>query len=470
MPTPYGPTIAGDIALDSPLTPQFPRRAPQGRVWGGSYGRQIARWGGTPSNQAGQIAFTAANYPYLDNATRAVQVFATAVGSFVQQTTETADYAPSSAATVTAGLWVRNPSTRTLNFQLTFFNIAGSTQLRWNGACEPGDWRFLTFSPNQLALNTFVFGTDVVRNIRFAQNDAGAEGAWASGESLIVGNVYLDVRPRAKFLITNDDGPASLTNPISTITSMPISGRSYVEIAEYYGFKGTLFVNPIYANTSGFLTSDELRALYDRGWSVGHHSATHPNDGSNRGLTLLGPVGVALGPGGNPNYFARARNDDTAIYADIMGGLDFVRGLNVANPEKLFALPQGAWDAFVRSAVIKSGASWVRGVSATPPTNAHSLGIGSPSGGNVFGSSLTPGGWIAQLDAVQTDGGTTLAQTRTYIDECIALGAVGANYHHALTQSNSIVFDGMCSYLRDKVDAGQIDVMTGEEFAYEMGY
>jgi len=76
---------------------------------------------------------------------------------------------------------------------------------------------------------------------------------------------------------------------------------------------------------------------------------------------------------------------------------------------------------------------------------------------------------MGQADSVQTDGVTTLQQVYTYIDECIAQGATGTNYHHQLDATNAVILDGMCSYLRAKADAGLIDVMTTEEFQFNEG-
>jgi Polysaccharide deacetylase len=450
-----------------------PRSFARNRNYGGTYGRKLTDWSAAPSNSSGPFQFSGDLPPYADNATRSIQLYQSSGLSFVQSTTLIANYSPSSSSTITAGAWVKNPGNKSLNFQLRLFNAAGSNVISWNACCDPGDWRFLTFSTNQAAVNTFVYGTDQIQNSRVTQQDALNEPAWNPGESLLIGNIYADVRGRAAFLISNDDGTDTFLNPVSTISGMPVSGRSYKDITEYYGFKGTLFISPAFVGTTvgatTYLTWTQIKAAIDSGWSVGSHSYSHPNDASFRGLTLLGPVGVALGPANA--YYSRARSDDTAIYDDCARGLDAIRGLNIPNPEKLFALPSGAWDTYVRSALIRLGVSWVRGVGPSTPTNVHTLSIGSPSGAGTNNSSnQIPGGWIAQIDAVQTDGSPTLAQVKTYIDDCILQGAVGSNYHHGITAANAIIFDGMCSYLREKADAGLIDVMTGDEFIYAAGY
>jgi hypothetical protein len=284
-----------------------------------------------------------------------------------------------------------------------------------------------------------------------------------SGDYVQVGAVYTGTKGRARFLICNDDGTAQVLRPYSTTDVVPASGRSYREIVENYGFKGTLYIIPSLIGTNGYLTQSELLSMYDRGWSIGSHSLTHPGYLS-RGLTSLGPVGFA---DINDPYHNLATNNDTAIYNDIMGGIEALKALGIPNAGDLFALPQGAWDASVMSAVIRSGVKHVRGISSY--VGMHTLSIGLPSGTRDDIDSSSSSGWIHQMDAVQTDGAVTDVQCKAYIDDCITMGATGANYHHGVTSQSGVVLDSVLAYLKTKSDAGLIDVMTTEQAAFDDG-
>lgn len=166
--------------------------------------------------------------------------------------------------------------------------------------------------------------------------------------------------------------------------------------------------------------------------------------------------------------------DDSGIYADIVAGAEAYKAIGITTAYKFFALPQGGWDQYVRSACIRAGFQWVRGI--TTPTTAHTITVGYPSGG---GFPYQDGGWMQQLDCVQTDGviplGTPDANAANgtltgYVNETITQGACGCSYHHALSPSTLIALDRLCSYLRVKSDLGQIDVLTCDEVAKELGF
>lgn len=185
--------------------------------------------------------------------------------------------------------------------------------------------------------------------------------------------------------------------------------------------------------------------------------------------TLTSAVNNTTGAwSGTANYrWPGSSNDDSAIYADIMSGISGIAALGIPTGSKFFALPQGAADEYVRSACQRAGLSWIRGVSATSATNAHSIPVGMPTGGGL--TSLinnNPGGWIAQIDSVQTDGATpTFATIKTYADDTITQGACGCCYHHDITTANLPQLDQLCAYLRNRVDAGALDVLTLDELA-----
>lgn len=436
----------------------------KGRTFGGVYGTRVAIWsGGALQNSAGTAALvTTSDLPQRpDAATKVLALTQNAAQSFGQQVCETADYAL--AAKEGAGVWVKNTSGAPLSCILTFFNPAADHQLKANICVDPCDnWMFITISPTSMLSVGWVFGTDNIHFVRVAQNDA-LGSVWPTGATCYFGPVYSGVKGRARFMLCNDDMTSTVYHPGSLTSGWPASGKSFREIVEYYGFKGTLYCIPPKIGTAGYMTQRELLEMQDSGWAIGSHSYTHPAY-SSRGLTSLGPVGYADAA---DTYHAQASNDDSAIYADIMAGIDGCRRLGVWNPEYLFALPQGSWDAYVRSAAIRTGAKHIRAISSY--NNYNTLGIGLPSGGGNSGSSLQPGGWIHQGDAVQTDGVLSDANIQAYVDACIAQGATGANYHHAMTTANAAQLDVLVAYLKTKSDAGLIEVITATQAAFDDG-
>ena len=651
------------------------------------YGRRVASFSTSyyTSSNANDIGFDIYDYPPtldLGGLIRTVKLLksTTATPSWIQQSP--IDYSSSNTAGLqgylsdsasaaapglglTAGIWVKNPMTRTLNFELKFYNQNGTHNFWWVAAVEPSSlypnsngWVFLTLSPTQRVNagggNTWVNATDTVSYVRVSQIDNGYEGPWVGGEYLLVSNVYVDCSARPTFMLGFDDGYSDQRNPgltpiasgaftvaswtateltlssaytglqigscikftgmgltaglpkvptdlvvgtkyyVSTIAGAIItlttdadllipapmtlgSGichwryagtqlRSSQQIVESYGFKGNLFIVPLWLNSNGtyaytgtankFLTTDELIDMHNEGWSVGSHSNTHPASADFKGLRLLGPYGYFLSntfDNMSPNYVSTwaitagtgrrraisalnagdvvtfenshqflinqpivftdainiptgltagvtyyvksrpsgasctfatdqgtllntasitadwnpvssdyanyqhpgATNDSTAIRADIEAGIAGLEAIGITSGRDYFALPQGAVDEYVREACIGAGLGWVRGIAV----GAHTIMVGKPSGG-ASGQSQS-GGWISQLDSIQTDGDTpTITTIKSYVDELITLGACGCSYHHSAGISTLANLDNTCKYLKTKSDAGLIDVLT----------
>lgn len=628
-----------------------------GRLRRGTYGRKVASWGSL-QNSTGTVSLVANDLPsFNDGSVNVLRVDQNAAQSFGQQNPVDGSqaYMPlGKNPGFSAGLWVKNPSARTLSFQLTFFNPAANHTMAWNGSCESGGWRFITFSPSQLINGAWILGTDAVSYCRLAQYDAGTEGSWVAGEYLLFGNVYVDCAARPRFLLTFDDGLAvqSRNNPgtinivsgsafvsstttnvlttaaahglivgephiftetpptslsagtiyyvqtVPTTTTYTLAtdaalvntaittgfvgtarwqyggsqARTLQDLVESYGFRGSLFLVPKWLGTSGkygigngfaYMSAADALKMVKNGWAVGSHSSTHPFNLENAGLRLLGPYGyylsntfdnlsanylsqynitagngrrratsatlasptvvtfealhqfsqnqpivwsdvaptgmvvgeiyyVASVPTGNTATFAidqgtlvtKVNNttgawfgtanyrhpgsapDDSVIYSDIMEGINGLVAIGINTGNTFFALPQGAADSYVRSACIRSGIKWVRGVSGY--NNAHTIPIGKPSGGGLSLVGNIPGGWMEQVDAVQTDGANTLAQIDTYLGDTIIQGACGCCYHHGWAPGSLKQLDRLCQSLRTKSDAGLIDVMTLDQYGVEL--
>lgn len=197
-------------------------------------------------------------------------------------------------------------------------------------------------------------------------------------------------------------------------------------------------------------------------------SSTTATFATDQGALTL-PAVISSAWAGTANYqYPGASIDDSAIYADIMAGVAGVAALGISTGGKFFALPQGGADEYVRSAGVRANIPWVRGVSAY--NGAHTIPVGYPSGGGLAAIQNPAGGWLSQQDALQTDSvTTTVPNAQTYINDVVSQGACGCSYHHGVGVSSIPLLDQTCAYLRAKVDAKALDVMTADEMANVYG-
>lgn len=122
---------------------------------------------------------------------------------------------------------------------------------------------------NYIALNNAMFdagGTatrddfDKITGFRITLTSGGGEGLF-----VIVDSVFLVDEPNIvapAITITFDDGYA---------TDHTVASR----IMSRYGFRGTSYVITDAVGIAGRLTLDQLRALYDMGWDISNHTASH---------------------------------------------------------------------------------------------------------------------------------------------------------------------------------------------------
>jgi hypothetical protein len=206
------------------------------------------------------------------------------------------------------------------------------------------------------------------------------------------------------------------------------------------------------------------------GFAVGtvYYCQSIPSDTSATFATdqgsLKNTVTAGAGWSGLANYrYPGSASDDSAIYADIIAGADGLARLGISTGTDYFALPQGSADQYVRSACLRAGIRWIRGAS----DHGHSFSVGRPTGGGLSNILDQPGGWLAQPDCIQTDGlpAPTLDQIKQYADATVVQGACGCSYHHNVVSDTVGNLDALCAYLKTKVDANQIDVITLDEFA-----
>ena len=176
----------------------------------GTYGTRIATWGQLRLS-AGVSSLTSADMPpAADGVTSVLRLGQSAGGSFGEQNDSVVGSAFVPKGTTpgfSAGLWIKNSNMRTLNFNLTVFDVSGNHQVGWHCAIEPTNiWTFLTLSPSQQLVVDWPFGQAAIGAVRVAQKDDGPEGVWFPGETLLFGNVYVDVSARPLFMLTFDDG------------------------------------------------------------------------------------------------------------------------------------------------------------------------------------------------------------------------------------------------------------------------
>lgn len=365
---------------------------------------------------------------------------------------------------------VFNPNAHPMPFHMILYNESVAQRAECHMACDVSSgWQLCWIPTADWAYKTFI-DADEVRTVRYQLRADYAHG-WSpvDGEALYFGRAYINPVQVPVFLLSADDGTTA--NIAAQTTANP--RKSYLEICQYYGFRATAYIVPDWVGDSGYMTEANLDTLQDAGWSLGSHSMTHPvpilgsedpNNG-NPGLRLLGPYGVSRNAlYGGP--YAGAANDDTAIYNDVVSAVQW--GLSRGYTGfRHFALPQGGWDAYVRSACVHAKAdgflSSVRGISL--PTKGFpirgSINVG-PSAGTLQANTQLWSGWVDLPGSVQVDGAPTQADILAYYTEGKRVGATMSNYTHG---PNGLVnFDYLCSLLRTDQDAGLIRVMTVEEY------
>jgi hypothetical protein len=401
-----------------------------------------------------------------DGETKLCKLTHNATPSFGQIEQTTAALRISMFPFVNYGVWAFNPTTNggTRQFELKVFETGASRSVAANFACpNDGEWHFCVVPKLHTTTNSVTAG-DTARYMRVTQGSS--VHAWTTGEYMLFGRGYYNTKTRAKFIICTDDGVVSnITDGTGFPTDYPASGGNYLDICTAYGFEATAFIIPGLVGTAGYMTWAQIGTLRDAGWSICNHANEDVGDASSRGMTLLGPFGLALGAGAN-DFFAQAANDDSAIYENIVLGRDALAAQGYGNGSTLFALPQGGWDDYVISAARRAGMRTIVGIS-----NHDQAAIG-PQGDRTGGATVNGTGLSTLLVAgyqditsrVQIDGAPTLANITAYIDRLCETGGTGGCYTHGLTAATATKFDGMCAHLKMRVRQGLIDAVTLEEW------
>lgn len=176
----------------------------------------------------------------------------------------------------------------------------------WFGAtfAVPADglehWIFIGIG-NAAAVGTFVAGTSTIAYVTVEdRNDAvniGYDGL-LDGESMYVGQVYLNPKGRAKAMIRFDDSLADLTVASQSFAADGVTQAwSAKSLLDRYGYRGCTFNLSRRIGTSNsaatHTTWAALKALHDAGWDNCVQTHTDPVNAANSGARLLGPFGYA---------------------------------------------------------------------------------------------------------------------------------------------------------------------------------
>lgn len=353
----------------------------------------------------------------------------------------------------------RHPGAGPATFQVQITASAFSTYIAFDLIVDDIGWGLYAIPREAYSRQTEDYSSSPFVGLRIRERNQ-TSYVWPQGAGdTYFGNPMVDAICRPKWMIGYDDSKSSLL-------SHTVNGKTCISIMTEYGFqnKGTLYALPYRHGQTTFASDADVLSLYhDYGWTIGSHSASHPTyDG--KGLRMLGPEGVAAEYDNSSNHPTRQpTNDDTAIYDDIMEGVQSVIDLGIPESHALhFALPQGGWDINVMTAVKRSGVLTCRGIS----TNTHDyrrVPAGLSTGRNRDPRTLPP--MLDLPGSVQIDANEDRkARIKQAIDDAIASGGTGTSYCHQLHTDAIANKEYECAYLREKVDEGLIDVVTLHEW------
>lgn len=408
---------------------------------------QLAEYGGT-------LATT--GFPITADNTKALRISYTPAGNSVAQVAHSTPVEFPAAAGITGILYeVFNPHPYPLPFSIQLFNEAGVVQSKIHSAVDVGSGWQLCFVPvANWATNTWI-DADSLKYVRatYAAGEISYSGlTYAAGDTLYFGRMWINPTQLPIYMLHTDDGTTHNLVAPASVAGFPLSGTTYKDIFAHYGFRGTAYIPTAYTGVNSlYMSWDQLRSLQDDyGWSIGSHSHTHPYDGSAAGLRLLGPYGYA-------QAYPGSRDDDVAIYDDIMQAVDLLMAHGLTGALH-FALPQGAWDPYVISACRRAGLLSVRGTSAV---NRGFPVRGAKSTGRYNYGPHWLHGWTDLTHAIDYE----TINASTSLDETIRVGATGCAYGHWLntaTYANQV--DAVAAGVKTAQDAGSVRSMTVEEY------
>lgn len=227
-------------------------------------------------------------------------------------------------------------------------------------------------------------------------------------------------------------------------------------------FIGTDLPAPLVTGTKYYLSAVNTTAFKVHTTAMGSATAADIVD--------LTTTGTAANFG--VRYWGSA-NDHSAIQADFENGMAWMQAEGFKAYEH-YALNQGAFDIYVEKAALAAGFKTAWTTALISGTDGGGLKVASfepafniittilPSTIGQYGCTYAP--WLNIPQSIQTDGTPTASDVRAYVRKLVSRGAVGGNYHHALTTANAAVLLAYLDELKLHADRGQIDVLTVSEY------
>lgn len=258
-----------------------------------------------------------------------------------------------------------------------------------------------------------------------------------SGDSIDIGLVTTGAKSRPIFSFVTDDAKTGNLNKFTDWpTGYPASGGTHFDIISSYGFVGTTNIDIGEVNTVGFLTTEELRFLRAQGWDV------IPN--SHDPYTSL-PLATVVAE------INRQRAGIAALGFDVTD---------------CWTPATGAVDSVVYAAYQQTGVRLIRLVTAQTSgagiyrPNSHINGKPGgfyPNGAKLYDAKRN---LCVVASSFQLDGGLSTADVDAYIQSLVDCGGIGSCYVHDVNAASATLLDYLCSVVRTKVNAGDMDVMT----------
>lgn len=305
-----------------------------------------------------------------------------------------------SSNTQTITVYLSNDSTFT-----NYFNRAASTSGNFTKGWNTITWAKSGFTPHASSS----WASPIIRvRVRVDSTSSGGQIAYFD-------SIYAGKKTRPKLVITFDDGwESQLTEAYSYMATK--------------GLKGTCYIPFDNIGTANYMTEANLATLYNAGWDIGNHTYNHTN------LTTLGTQAEM--------------EEEISLNTAYLNSLGFTRS------SLHFAYPNGAYNDTVLLAVAAQNIKTARTVIGTaafmtvqPPDDFYHLRIQN----------------LGNTDA--------LANIEAKIDRCIEEGDVLFLNGHKLVVTPTVTtefgisdFQALMDYIKTKVDAGLIDVVTISEW------
>lgn len=450
-------------------------------------GNQIIDWASAVTNSG--LGTTGTTTSFLRGSSQGYSITVTGAGGRIRVATP----ALAGTAVKQIGLFLYNPQSTTRALTVYLTKTAGTyTAFSSAGiAVRPGAG-YYTLNRGAFDLGAsgggFAWATDTLAEMQLTltNNGAGDTLAFATGESLMFGGIFINpkVDTKAKFLLWSDDGKNSNIVPAATSIAGGdgVSRRhSLASFISSYGFTYSACIIGSQLDQTNYLTTAQMLTLQSMGVMIANHcrhfgtSSEVSGSTTGDGLRVLGPYGYGLSPAGEKVLsYGTVKNDNSLIVSEIQDQITFLEALGVTTAGH-FVLPEGGFDQYVCSALDSiDKVKTVRGIGTQRITNGWSqFGFknNAANGQNWRGKKYFLGGGV-QLDVAATAATATI---QAYVDDVITAGGIGQAFLHDFNHTDlggglysDTATKDLCDYLVTK--ASTIDVVTPETIWQTMPY